>query len=96
MSSATLTQFLIDVTRGHLQEAFRADPAQSLAASALDAPMRAAVLEHDIGALWCAGAHPMALMYFARASGWANERYYRCISEAELTQAASDSAAPPA
>ena len=96
MSAAVLTQLLIDITRGHRMEAFAADPAAVLAASALDAPTRAAVLAQDIEALWLAGAHPMALMYFARASGWANDRYYRCITEAELTRAASAVAAPPA
>ena len=79
MSAATLTQFLIDVTRGHRKDAFAADPEGVLAASSLDEPLRAAVLAQDIGALWLAGAHPMALMYFARASGWTNERYYRCV-----------------
>lgn len=94
MSAATLTQFLIDITRGHRREAFAADPAQELAASTLDARLRAAVLEQDIAALWLAGAHPMALMYFARAAGWANDRYYRCISDAEVRRADSAVAAP--
>ena len=97
MSAATLTQLLIDITRGHRKEAFAADPASVLAASTLDARMRAAILDQDIAALWLAGAHPMALMYFARASGWANDRYYRCISDAEVRRAASAAAvAPPA
>lgn len=96
MSAATLTQFLVDVTRGHRKEAFAADPKAVLAASSLDEPLRAAVLAQDIGALWLAGAHPMALMYFARASGWTNERYYRCVSEVELTKGASAAAAAPA
>lgn len=91
-----LTQFLIDITRGHRKEAFAADPAQVLAASALDAPARAAVLGQDIGALWLAGAHPMALMYFARAGGWANDRYYRCLADAEVRKSASAEAAPRA
>lgn len=96
MSAATLTQFLIDITRGQRKEAFAADPASVLATSTLDTPTRAAVLARDIAALWLAGAHPMALMYFARASGWANERYYRCISDAEVRKAASAEAAPTA
>jgi hypothetical protein len=96
MSAATLTQFLIDITRGHRKDAFAADPVSVLATSTLDAGTRAAVLEQDIAALWLAGAHPMALMYFARASGWANDRYYRCISDAEFTKAASAGAVPTA
>jgi len=96
MSAATLTQLLIDITRGHRKDAFAADPASVLAASTLDAPTRAAVLEQDIATLWLAGAHPMALMYFARASGWANDRYYRCVSDAEVRKAASAEAAPTA
>ena len=96
MSTAVLTQLLIDVTRGPLKDAFAADAAAVLATSGLEAPLRAAVLERDIGTLWLAGAHPMALMYFARASGWDNDRYYRCISEAELRKAGSAEAAPPA
>ena len=85
MSAAALTQFLLDVTRGHRNEAFAANPEAVLAESSLDASLRAAVLTQEVGELWLAGAHPMALMYFARASGWSNERYYRCVSEAELT-----------
>ena len=96
MSASSLSQFLIDVTRGHRREAFAADPAGALAASSLDVDVRAAILGQDIGALWLAGAHPMALMYFARASGWANDRYYRCISDAELTRAGSAASAEPA
>jgi hypothetical protein len=94
MSSAALTQLLIDITRGHRRDAFAADPAAALAGAALDDGLRSAVLEQDIATLWRAGAHPMALMYFARASGWANERYYRCLAEAELTKGASAAAAP--
>jgi hypothetical protein len=96
MSAASLTQFLIDVTRGHRKEAFAANPEAVLAESSLDASLRAAVLTQEVGALWLAGAHPMALMYFARASGWSNERYYRCVSEAELTKGGSAAAASPA
>lgn len=96
MSAAALTQFLIDITRGHRKDAFAADSANVLADSTLDTRMRAAVLEQDIATLWLAGAHPMALMYFARASGWANDRYYRCISDAEVRRAGSAEAAPTA
>ena len=96
MSAATLTQLLIDITRGPRKDAYAADPAHVLAGSALDEGLRAAVLRQDIGALWLAGAHPMALMYFARGIGWPNERYYRCIGEAELTRSASAGAAPKA
>ncbi len=96
MSAAALTQFLIDITRGDRREAFGADPAAVLSASSLDPTTRAAVLGQDIGALWLAGAHPMALMYYARASGWDNERYCACIAGADLRRAASAEAAPPA
>jgi len=96
MSRAALTQFLIDVTRGPLKDAFAADAAAVLATSRLEASLRVAILERDVAALWLAGAHPMALMYFARGSGWDNDRYYRCISDAELRKAGSAAAAPPA
>ena len=96
MSSAASSQFLIDITRGPLKEAYASDPAGVLAGSRLDEATRAAILRQDIAALWLAGAHPMALMYFARTSGWANERYYRCITDAEATKAASAVAAPTA
>ena len=96
MSAAVLTQFLVDITRGHRKDAFAADPEVVLAEASLDPHLRAAVLALDVATLWLAGAHPMALMYFARASGWANERYYGCIADAELTRAGSASAAPPA
>ena len=88
MSAATLTQFLVDITRGHRKSEFVADPEAVLAASALDERTRTAIREQDIGSLWRAGAHPMALMYFARNCGWPNDRYYRCVSEAELRTAA--------
>ncbi len=94
MTPATLTQFLIDITRGHRAHAFAKDAAGVLATSPLDDATRAAVLEQDVATLWRAGAHPMALMYFARASGWANDRYYRCVAEAELRKAAPGAVAP--
>lgn len=96
MRAGTLTQFLVDVTRGQRKSEFAADPEAVLAASPLGETMRAAVREQDIGALWQAGAHPMALMYFARACGWDNARYYRCVSDAALTTGAPAAAAPPA
>lgn len=96
MTAATLTQFLIDITRGHRSAEFAADPIPVLAASALDEPTRAAVRDQDIGTLWQAGAHPMALLYFARACGWANDRYYRCLADADLRKAAPAPAAPRA
>ena len=96
MKAATLTQFLVDITRGHRKGEFALDPNSVLATSPLDDRLRAAVLSQDIGTLWLAGAHPMALMYFARAGGWDNERYYRCIGDAELRRAASAEAAPSA
>ena len=96
VSPSTLTQFLIDVTRGHLKDAFSAAPEKVLATSPLDILTRDAVLGQDIAALWLASAHPMALMYFARASGWANDRYYRCIADAQIRRADSGEAAPTA
>ena len=98
MKGATLTQFLVDITRGHRKGEFAADADAVLAASPLDEATRAAVRDQDIGALWRAGAHPMALMYFARACGWANDRYYRCVADAENALRTGDraGAAPPA
>lgn len=96
MSAAALTQFLIDITRGHWKDAYAADPGSVLAASTLDESTRKAVFHQDIAALWLGGAHPMALMYFARASGWANDRYYDCIAGAEATRGASAAAAATA
>ncbi len=95
MRAATVTQFLVDITRGHRKNEFAADPERVLAMSPLDAQMQVAVREQDIGTLWLAGAHPMALLYFARACGWANDRYYNCISDAELRKAAGAAAAAP-
>ncbi|VIO72941.1 hypothetical protein CI1B_45900 [Bradyrhizobium ivorense] len=80
MSSAALTQFLIDVTRGGQAGAYAKDPAQVLKTSGLTNDLRTAIEKQDIGALWQAGAHPMALLYFARSCGWTSERYYECIS----------------
>lgn len=94
MNGSVLTQFLIDITRGAKKEAFGADPAGVLATARLDDHVRNAVRAQDIGALWRAGAHPMALMYFARSCGWANEQYYACLTEAEVTKGGPASAAP--
>lgn len=88
MSAAALTQLLIDVTRGHRKADYGRDPVSVVSASRLDQSMRSAVLEGDVGSLWLAGAHPMALLYFARSIGWTNDQYYRCIEEAELRKAA--------
>ena len=82
MTSAALTQFLIDVTRGHRRQAFASDREAVIAESKLDERLRTAVRDQDLATLWRAGAHPMALLYFARASGWAADDYYRCIGAA--------------
>jgi hypothetical protein len=95
MKAATLTQFLVDITRGHRQNDFAVNPELLLNSSLLSERMRDAVRKHDIAALWSAGAHPMALLYFARACGWTNDRYYSCISAVELRQAAPSVPAPP-
>jgi hypothetical protein len=95
LRASTLTQFLVDITRGHRKNEFTADPELVLGSSLLDNPMKNAVREHDMAALWSAGAHPMALLYFARSCGWDNDRYYRCLSDAELRQAAPVAPAPP-
>jgi hypothetical protein len=82
MSSAALTQFLIDVTRGSQAAAYANDPALVLRTSGLTNDLRTSIEKQDIGALWQAGAHPMALLYFARLCGWTSERYYECIAGA--------------
>ena len=79
-----LTQFLIDIVRGSRRGEFESDPAKVIGASGLSPDLKQAVRDQDVGALWLAGAHPMALMYFARTLGWSNERYYSCLQEAEL------------
>lgn len=81
-----LTQFLVDVTRGHRRDAFRADREAEIAASRLGEALRDAVRREDVAALWAAGAHPMALLYFARACGWTSEAYYRSIDSASSLQ----------
>ena len=82
MTAVVLTQFLIDVTRGHRRQVFADDREAVIAASKLDERLRTAVRDEDIASLWRAGAHPMALLYFARLSGWAADDYYRCIGAA--------------
>lgn len=84
MMDAVVTQFLIDITRGHLKEAYAENREAVIAASPLPEAMRAAVREQDIAALWLAGVSPMALLYFSRLSGWSMDRYYACVADAEL------------
>lgn len=96
MRGTDVTQFLIDITRGQLKQAYAEDSRKVIAASQLSEAMRTAVREQDIAALWLAGASPMALLYFARLSGWSMERYYACIGEAELTKADQAGSAPEA
>jgi Aromatic-ring-opening dioxygenase LigAB, LigA subunit len=85
MKSSALTQFLIDVTRGSQVQTYASDPEAVLRASDLSSDLRAAIEQQDIGSLWRAGAHPMALLYFARACGWSGERYYECITKADAS-----------
>ena len=96
MRESTVTQFLIDITRGHLKEAYEKSSEDVIAAASLPDALRAAVRERDIGALWLAGVSPMALLYFSRAVGWSMERYYACIAEAELRRADRASSVPEA
>ena len=93
MTHAALTQFLIDIVRGALRSEFASNPEAVVRASSLDDDLKHAVRSQDIEALWLAGVHPMALMYFARSIGWSNERYYGCLEAAELRRSApADSA----
>lgn len=85
--NASLTQFLIDVTRGHRKDEFDEAPESTVKTSELDGPLQAAILCKDIGALWLAGAHPMALLYFSRACGFSNGSYYRAVELAESKKA---------
>lgn len=96
MRETRVTQFLIDITRGHLKEAYEKSSEDVIAASSLTDAMRAAVREKDVSALWLMGVSPMALLYFSRAAGWSMERYYACIAEAELKKADQASHAPEA
>jgi hypothetical protein len=88
-----LTQVLIDITRGRHRADYMEQPDRVIAGAPLEEPLRRAIREQDMGALWLAGAHPMALLYFARACGWPNERYYACLGEAELRKADPGAAA---
>jgi hypothetical protein len=78
--SMLLTQFLIDVTRGHRAADFARDREAVIASSNLEEGIRTAIRAQDVAYLWIAGAHPMALLYFARVCGWDQMRYYSCIS----------------
>lgn len=88
MQQAQLTQFLIDITRGHKKEGFAADANAVLAQTGLAPELQQAIREQDVAALWLAGASPMALLYFARLSGWDMPRYYDCVTQAELKKGA--------
>lgn len=85
MTSAALTQFLIDVTRGQRSREFAEDPGAVIEASGLSDGFRAALRDHDLLSLATWGAHPMALLYYARKIGWDNDRYYRCIGATDRT-----------
>lgn len=88
MMDAALTQFLIDVVRGARVCEFSSDPEAVICSSGLDTRLQEALRSSDVGALWLAGAHPVALMYFARSLGWPNERYYGCLAAADLKRSA--------
>lgn len=96
MRETRVTQFLIDITRGHLKEAYAKDSDGVIAAAPLSDAMRDAVRNRDIGALWLAGVSPMALLYFSRLAGWSMESYYACIGQADLKKADQASSAPEA
>lgn len=76
-----LSQFLIDVTRGPLKSEFQTEEARVIESAALPQSIRSALKSHDIAALWRAGAHPMALLYYSRLIGCPMDRYYACICE---------------
>ncbi len=90
MKEAIVTQFLIDITRGHLKGLYSENRESVIAQSCLSPAMQAAVRSGDVATLWLAGVSPMALLYFSRMEGWSMESYYRCISEAELKKAGRD------
>lgn len=96
MNPAVLSQFLIDITRGPRKSDFMADSEAVLKAAPLDEPTKTAVRNQDLGSLWLAGAHPMALLYFARLCGWDNDRYYLCLSQAQANAAATAGRSDPA
>lgn len=82
MNSDMLTQFLIDITRGRLREAYASAPQETLAAAPLSDAQRALISGADIAGLFSAGTNPMVLLTFARQCGWSMERYYACVTEA--------------
>lgn len=92
--NANLTQFLIDIVRGPHCAAHAGNPEATLAASGLAPDLQAAIRAQDIAALFRAGAHPMALMYYARSIGWDNARYYACIGGEPVVTPAASAAAP--
>ncbi len=92
--NAVLTQFLIDIVRGPQRADFARAPDSTLSASALPPALQAAVRAQDIATLFRAGAHPMALMYFARSIGWDNARYYACIGGTSEFNPAASGVAP--
>ncbi len=85
MMNPALSQFLVDITRGPLRAAFQAEEARLIERADLPDSLRAALASRDIAALWRAGAHPMALLYYSRLIGWPMDRYYACISEASAS-----------
>ncbi|ALC11091.1 hypothetical protein [Sphingopyxis sp. 113P3] len=74
-----LNQFLVDITRGGLASRFASDPDTVIADARFPDEMQKAIREGDVGFLYRFGAHPMALLYFARATGMSNEQYYQNI-----------------
>jgi hypothetical protein len=82
MNADMLTQFLIDVTRGRLRDAYAAAPSSSIDGAPLSETQRVLVRAVDIGGLYTAGANPLVLLTFARTHGWTMERYYAVVAEA--------------
>lgn len=90
MTDLAMTQFLIDVSRGHNKARFADDPEAVLAECELPERQIVAIREQDIAALWSAGAHPMALLYFARTCGWSAQQYYACIAQSESSNSMTE------
>ncbi len=90
MTDLAMTQFLIDISRGQKKVQFAEDPETVLADSDLPDWQVAAIRDQDIAALWSAGAHPMALLYFARTCGWSAQQYYDCISRSDSASSMPD------
>lgn len=82
MMDPKLSQFLVDITRGSLKAAFQIDESAVIESTRLPDSIRSALISRDIAALWRAGAHPMALLYYSRLIGCPMDRYYACISGA--------------